>query len=317
MSYRVGIITGGRLLPTSQTQWAPTLTFHDPNPPITLESKAATPCSLVASMANFAGGLVKQAGKVVSASLASFVGGRPMVLVAWGRSASVAAFAGGQTRQTSRALSSVMANFSATLVGIHQFLKSLAASMQNFAGGINRLTLKTLAALLSNFAAGATRKTLRSLAGSMSNFAGQTIRMTVHGLGASMAAFAGSVARQVEKIFAAGMATLAGFLETIKSGGAQLFDVVVNASMADFSGALSRCTFKSLVASLSDFAAALKRLTSRAFTASLAGLGGLFKAARWWAPVAARRVKLPRDDRVVKAPGGSRKTSYPRRKKGV
>ena len=41
MSTRIRGGVGGRLTSIAQTQWAPTLTFHDPNPPITIEGSSA------------------------------------------------------------------------------------------------------------------------------------------------------------------------------------------------------------------------------------------------------------------------------------
>ena len=43
MSYQRRSVSGGRLYHGAELQWQPTLTVHDPNPPIVLETPAAPP----------------------------------------------------------------------------------------------------------------------------------------------------------------------------------------------------------------------------------------------------------------------------------
>ena len=54
MSYRRRTVSGGKLYHGAELQWQPTLTVHDPNPPIVLETPAGGSFTLVVEAGTYA-----------------------------------------------------------------------------------------------------------------------------------------------------------------------------------------------------------------------------------------------------------------------
>lgn len=138
---------------------------------------------LTASMANFAGALVKSTSHSISASMSSFAGALTTL------------------HSRPKALTASMANFAGSLIAAKAKIGSLTASMLQFSGSLVKSDRKTLTASMASFAGSLVTvhaATLKSLAATMSSFAGALVRQPTYPLTASMFGFQGALALAVQ-----------------------------------------------------------------------------------------------------------------------
>jgi hypothetical protein len=136
---------------------------------------------IAATMANFAGSLVRSTSYPLAATMSNFAA----VL----------------SRVTSRSIAASMANFAGALTASSIRIKTLAASMLQFGGALARSTQKNLNAAMSNFAgalASSKSSAGATISATMANFAGALTRQTNYILTASMFGFQGSLALAVQ-----------------------------------------------------------------------------------------------------------------------
>ena len=116
--------------------------------------------------------------------------------------------------------------------------QTLAASTAPLAAAIVKQTQVPVAAATAPLAGALAKKTLIPLAGATASFAGTLAKKTLVVLPASLASFAGTITKRTAVVISAATSAFSASVSGSESGGGQVFNQALNATLAAFSAVL-------------------------------------------------------------------------------